>query len=669
MKNFLSSTALSATVFAFTASVASAADLPEGKATETTRRINQSYSKMLDFSNKEDFEFAQKGFIATLDNPMIKDAEGKTVYNLNAFNFVKDTEAPDTANPSLWRQSQLTRIHGLFKVTDKIYQIRGFDISNMTLIEGKSGWIVIDPLISSETAAAGLKLANEKLGKRPVKAVIYTHSHIDHFGGVLGVTSEADIKAKKTQIIAPDGFMEEATSENLYAGNAMGRRAIYMYGRVMTNSPIGNLGTGLGPGTSLGTSNLIPPTKIITKTGEKMNVDGIDIVFQMAPGTEAPSEMLFYFPQMKALCLSEDATSTMHNLYTLRGAKVRSPLVWSTALNTTLDMFGDKTDVSFASHHWPRWGNAKVTEHLTKQRDMYKFINDQTLRLANQGYDAEEIAEKMKLPDTLAKEFYNRGYYGTLSHNVKATFQLYLGFYNGNPATLHRHPRVESSKRYVTAMGGASKVLKMGRESFDKGDYRWTAELVNHLVYAEPGNKEAKKLQAAALEQLGFQAESGPWRDVYLSGAAELRTGDSIATPPLLDPRSLPLAMLIDYTGLRLNPEKTQGKSMKLGLTVSGTKDKQVLELNNSVLHLRKMNSGEKVDASYSMSSADLGSLLGGLTTTEELKRSGRVKYDGQAKAMGDLVAMLDTFDPGFNLVTPVEEKTTKDDRMANVNE
>ncbi|WP_413294478.1 alkyl/aryl-sulfatase [Bdellovibrio sp. HCB185ZH] len=669
MKNFLSSAALSATVFAFAASVASAKDLPEGKATETTRRINQSYSKMLDFSNKEDFEFAQKGFIATLDNPMIKNAEGKTVYNLNAFNFVKDTEAPDTANPSLWRQSQLTRMHGLYKVTEKIYQIRGFDLSNMTLIEGKSGWIVIDPLISAETAAAGLKLANDKLGKRPVKAVIYTHSHIDHFGGVLGVTSESDIKAKKTQIIAPEGFMEEATSENLYAGNAMGRRAIYMYGRVMTNSAIGNLGTGLGPGTSLGTSNLIPPTKIISKTGEKMNVDGVDIVFQMAPGTEAPSEMLFYFPQMKALCLSEDATSTMHNLYTLRGAKVRSPLVWSNALNTTLEMFGDKTDVSFASHHWPRWGNAKVTEHLTKQRDMYKFINDQTLRLANQGYDAEEIAEKMKLPDSLAIEFYNRGYYGTLSHNVKATFQLYLGFYNGNPATLHKHPRVESAKRYVTAMGGASKVLKMGRESFDKGDYRWTAELINHLVYADPGNQEAKRLQAAALEQLGFQAESGPWRDVYLSGAAELRSGQSIPTPPLLDPKALPLAMLVDYTGLRLNPEKASGKSMKIGLTVSGTKDKQVLELNNSVLHLRKMNAGEKVDASYSMSSTDLGSLLGGLTTTDELQRSGRVKYDGQAKAMGELVAMLDTFDPGFNLVTPVEEKTTKDDRMANINE
>ncbi len=666
MKKLFSSAALSATVFAFTTSLTSAAELPEGKATNYTKQINQSYSKMLDFANKEDFEFANKGFIATLDNPVIKNAEGKTIYNLNAFNFVKDTEAPDTANPSLWRQSQLTRIHGLFKVTDKIYQIRGFDISNMTLIEGKSGWIIIDPLISAETAAAGLKLANEKLGKRPVKAVIYTHSHVDHFGGAGGVITEADAKNKKVQVIAPEGFLEEAISENLYAGNAMGRRAEFMYGRYLQNSPVGNLGTGLGSATSMGTVGLIPPNKTISKTGEKLTVDGVEIVFQMAPGTEAPSEMLFYFPQMKALCLSEDATSTMHNLYTLRGAKVRSPNVWSQALTTTLDMFGAKSEVSFASHHWPRWGNAKVTEHLTKQRDMYKFINDQTLRLANQGYDSEEIAEKIKLPDSLAKEFYNRGYYGSLSHNVKATYQLYLGFYNANPATLHKHPRVEVAKRYVTAMGGASKVLKMGREAFDKGDYRWAAEMVNHLVYAEPNNKDAKKLQAASLEQLGYQAESGPWRDVYLTGAADLRGANRGDVQPFVDPRTLPLGMLIEYTGIQLNPDKAAGKSMKIGLVINNSKEKQVLELNNSVLHLRKMNPGESVDSTYSMTSEDFGSIIGGMVRSEDLQKSGKLKSEGKADSLNELVAMLDTFDPKFNLVTPVEEKKAKEDRMAN---
>ncbi|WP_413560893.1 alkyl/aryl-sulfatase [Bdellovibrio sp. HCB209] len=663
MKLFSSSAALSACLLSLTFSVSHAAELPEGKATDFTRKANQNYVKMLDFNNKEDFEFAQRGFIATLDNPVIKTAEGKTVYDLNAFDFLKDEPAPDTANPSLWRQSQLTRMHGLFKVTDKIYQIRGFDISNMTLIEGKTGWIIIDPLISNEVAAAGLKLANEKLGKRPVKAVIYTHSHVDHFGGVGGVTNEAEVKAKKVQIIAPEGFMEEAISENLFAGNAMGRRAVYMYGRGLKNSPTENLGTGLGSATSNGTTGIIAPTKTITKTGEKMTVDGIEIVFQMAPGTEAPSEMLFYFPQMKALCLSEDATSTMHNLYTLRGAKVRSANVWSTALNTTLDMFGSKADVSFASHHWPRWGNGKVVEHLTKQRDMYKFINDQTLRLANQGYDAEEIAEKIKLPESLAKEFYNRGYYGSLNHNVKATYQLYLGFYNANPATLHKHPRTEAAKRYVTAMGGASKVLKNGREAFDKGDYRWTAEIVNHLVYAEPNNKEARRLQAAALEQLGFQAESGPWRDVYISGATELRGAPIFPTPPFIDTRTLPLAMLMEYTGLRLNPEKANGKSMKIGLTFNGSKEKHTLELNNSVVHVRKSMPNEEMDASYTMDYKDFASIMGGMQTFDQ--RNEKFKSEGKTRALGDLAAMLDSFDPGFNLITPVEEKSKSDERMA----
>ncbi|MEK2690791.1 alkyl/aryl-sulfatase [Bdellovibrio sp. GT3] len=649
----------------FATSVSHGAELPDGKATEHTKRENQKYLKMLDFNDKEEFELAQKGFIATLDNPLIKGKDGKTVFSLAAFDFVKGDAAPDTTNPSLWRQSQLTRIHGLFKVTDKIYQIRGFDLSNMTLIEGKTGWILIDPLLSAETAAAGLKLANDKLGQRPVKAVIYTHSHVDHFAGAGGVITEADAKSKKVQVIAPEGFMEEAVSENLYAGNAMGRRADYMYGRTLQNSPIGNLGTGLGPGTAIGSTTLIPPNKTITKTGEKLTVDGVEIVFQMAPGTEAPSEMLFYFPQMKALCLSEDATSTMHNLYTLRGAKVRSPAVWTNALSETLSMFGSKADVSFASHHWPRWGNAKVVEHISKQRDMYKFINDQTLRLANQGYDAEEIAEKIKLPDTLAKEFYNRGYYGSLSHNVKATFQLYLGFYNGNPATLHKHPRTEAAKRYVAAIGGASKVMKVGREAFDKGDYRWTAELVNHLVYAEPNNKEARQLQAAALEQLGFQAESGPWRDVYLSGAAELRGRVPGEATPFVDTRTLPLAMLIDYTGMRLNPEKTAGKSMKIGLALNNSKEKQTLELNNSVLHVRKAIPNEKLDATYTMSSSDFGAVLGGMESSADLQKSGKLKSTGKTGALNELVSMLDTFDHSFNLIAPVVEKTGKSDHMA----
>jgi alkyl sulfatase BDS1-like metallo-beta-lactamase superfamily hydrolase len=510
-----------------------------------------------------------------------------------------------------------------------------------------------------------MKLANEKLGNRPIKTIIFTHSHVDHFGGVLGIVTPEEIKSKKVEIIAPVGFMDEAVSENLYAGTAMARRAIFMYGSFIENSPIGNLGTGLGSAVSNGTHTIAVPHKIISKTGEKMTVDGVDIVFQNAPGTEAPAEMLFYFPQMKALCLSEDATSTMHNLYTLRGAKVRSPLVWANTLNETLHLFGDQVEVSFASHHWPRWGNTQVKEHIEKQRDMYKFINDQTLKMANQGYDAEEIAEKMKLPDSLGKEFFNRGYYGTLSHNVKATYQLYLGFYNGNPATLHQHPRVEAAKLYVSAIGGASKVLKIGRDAFNKGDYRWTAEIVNHLVYADPNNKEAKELQAAALEQMGFQAESGPWRDVYLTGASELRNGVPQKAIPLVDPRSLPLAMLFDYTAIRLNAEKANGKKSIIGVTVTDTNEKYTLTLNNSVLFATKSRPNEKFDSSISMKSADVNLVFSGLEKSDDLVKSGRMKVSGKSGAVNELVAMLDNFDLNFNLVTPVDSKPATPAGMA----
>lgn len=635
-------------------SVAKAAD-KLGAATSFTKKANQAVLKELNFNDREDFEFANRGLVARLPNPKIKTRE--TLYDTEAFAFLKDKPAPDTANPSLWRQSQLTAVSGLFKVTDKIYQIRGFDLSNMTLIEGKSGWIVIDPLLTNETAAAGLALANEKLGKRPVSAVIFTHSHADHFGGVMGVLTPQDIKDKKIPIIAPAGFTEEAVSENLMAGNAMSRRAIYMYGYSLPNSPTGNLGTGLGPANSQGTASFAIPTKLIQKTGEKMNIDGIETVFQMAPGTEAPSEMLFYFPQLKALCLSEDATATMHNLYTLRGAKVRSPIVWADALTTTLNMFGKDTEVSFASHHWPRWGNAKIRDFISNQRDMYKYIHDQTLRLANMGYDAEEIAEKIKLPDSLAKKFYNRGYYGSLSHNVKATYQLYLGFYNGNPATLHKHPRVEAGKRYVQAMGGPSKVLKIGKDAFEKGDYRWAAEVVNHLVYASPDNKDAALLQASILEQMGFQAESAPWRDVYLTGAKELREGRTMPGPDLIDPQTLPPDLLMAYTSLRLNPEKAEGKTMRFGINTTDTKEKYSLTLQNSVLVAGPTQDSDKFDTILEMKSTDLGKLFGSLATADQLQKEGSLKINGNKSNINQLLSMLDTFDSGFNLVTPVDHK------------
>ncbi|GAA5784789.1 alkyl/aryl-sulfatase [Chitiniphilus shinanonensis] len=632
-----------------------AADLPVGVATDTTRAANQAVLQQLDFNDRDSFDAVNRGLIAKLPDARIKSKDGKLVYDADSLAFLRDKPAPDTVNPSFWRQSQLNAEHGLYKVADRIYQFRGYDIANMTLIQGDTGWIIIDTTISTEVAAAGLKLANEKLGRRPVKAVIFTHSHVDHFGGVLGVVSPEDIKNKKVEIIAPVGFLEESVSENLYAGNAMGRRARYSYGDGLPRDPTGSIGTGLGVNPSQGTVSIAEPTRTITHTGEQLTVDGLDIVFQNAPGTEAPAEMLFYFPQLKALCLAEDSTYLMHNLYTLRGAKVRSPLVWANTLNTTLELFGDKAEVAFASHTWPTWGNATIREHLSKQRDMYRFINDQTLRLANQGYDAEEIAERLTLPDALGKEFYNRGYYGSLKHNVKATYQLYLGFFNGNPATLDALPRVDAAKRYVEAMGGAAQVLQRGRKAFDAGDYRWTAELVNHVVYADPGNQEARALQAAALEQLGFQAESATWRGFYLMGAKELRGAKPMATTPLVDPRAVPVPMAVDYASTLINPARAAGKHKRIGLRVTGAEPQSyTLTLENAVLFLNKPVAGEQLDSTVTLTAPEFGAIVGGMAKTADLVKKGTVKVEGEADALDQLAALFDRPDPAFPLIEPV---------------
>ncbi|WP_373997943.1 alkyl/aryl-sulfatase [Bdellovibrio bacteriovorus] len=643
-------------------------NLSVGKATETTKKVNKAVLSELDFNDNEDFDLATKGFMGTLTEPIIKEKDVN--YDINAQNFTHDKPAPDSVNPSLWRQSQLTSQNGLYQVSENIYQIRGLDISNMTFISGKTGWIVVDPLTSAENAAAGLKLVNEKLGERPIKVVIFTHSHVDHFGGVMGIIKPEDIKSKKVQIVAPEGFLEEAISENLYAGNIMSRRATFSYGTYLPYGPTGTVGTGLGPAVSAGTHTIAIPTTTIKKTGETAELDGVKFVFQMAPGTEAPSEMLFYLPDLKALCLAEDAVSTQHNLYTLRGAKVRSPLVWSNALNTTLEMFGKDAQIAFASHHWPRWGNEKIREFIGSQRDMYKYINDQTLRLANMGYDAEEIAERLKLPDNLNKKFHNRGYYGALKHNVKATYQLYLGFFNGDPATLDKHPRVEAGKRYVQAMGGQNKVLQVARDAFKKGDYRWAAEVVNHLVYANPQNKEALQIKAAALEQMGFQAESGTWRGFYLSAAKELREGKAQFAPSLVDPKTLPLAMLFEYSAIRVNPEKAKNKNVRVGLTTTDTKEAYTLTLNNSVLVVTKPEKGEKLDANAQMASAEVSKIFSGETSVADLKNSGALKGSGNFGVLGDIVATLDTFPNSLNLVTPVDGPKSKlDKNMAEVSE
>ncbi len=488
-------------------------------ATAATQAAQARLAASLPADDGEDFVKARRGFIGTVADGKIVDAEGRVFWNMGAFAFQEgDAPCPPTVNPSLWRQARLNAIHGLFEVTPGLYQVRGFDISNISFIEGDTGYIVIDPLISAETAAAALALLRRHRGDKPVTAVIYTHSHVDHYGGVRGVISEADIAAGMT-IIAPEGFLDAAVSENVLAGNAMSRRATYMYGALLPRDATGHVDAGLGKTVSMGSVSLVPPTVSISRTGERLTVDGVEIVFQVTPDTEAPAEMNFFFPKFRALCMAENCSCHLHNLYTPRGAQVRDAKAWSFHIDEAMRMFGPETDVLFASHHWPRWGRGEAETFLTKQRDLYKYIHDQTLRLANHGLNPVEIAEEIALPPTLAAEWYTRDYYGTLNHNAKAVYQRYLGWFDGNPANLHKLPPVEAGKRYVDLAGGPEALLGKARSAFDAGDYRWVAEVVNHLVFADPSNTDARALQADALEQLGYQAESGPWRAFYLTGA------------------------------------------------------------------------------------------------------------------------------------------------------
>jgi alkyl sulfatase BDS1-like metallo-beta-lactamase superfamily hydrolase len=617
---------------------------------------NQAISKLLNFGDRQDFEDSQKGFIATWDKLIIKDEKGEIVWDMPAYDFLSG-DPVDTVNPSLWRQEQLNNIHGLFKIHENIYQVRGYDLSNMTLVEGKSGWILIDPLVSKETAKAALDLANKHLGQRPIKAVIYTHTHADHFGGVRGVVDEKDVVSGKTKIIAPKDFMDYAIAENVLAGTAMTRRAYYQFGGVLKPGVQGRVGTGLGKTFSMGTIGLIPPTDSIGTTGQEMSVDGVRMVFQMASGSEAPAEFMIYFPDFKAVCLSEVTSHHMHNLYTLRGAQVRDALGWSKYINETIDLFGDKADLAFASHHWPTWGSDRIKDFLVKQRDIYRYIHDETLRQANMGYTPKEISETMALPPSLEKEFSVRGYYGTLSHNIKAVYQYYLGWYDGNPANLNPLPPVDAGKRYVEFMGGADALLEKAQKYYEAGEFRWVAEVVNHLVFADPENKGALKLQANALEQLGYQAESGVWRNEYLAGAAELRHGvkparSTTTTGPDVM-RAMTLDMVFDFIGVRLKREKVAKLNLNINMEFTNIKTNYALELSNSVLNNTKGRVLQDANATYKLSTLAFAKLLGKKATFGELLQSGEIKVDGNPKALGAILANLENFNPLFNIVTP----------------
>jgi alkyl sulfatase BDS1-like metallo-beta-lactamase superfamily hydrolase len=599
----------------------------------------------LDFADRTDFDNAKRGFVATLDPVTIKNGEGRVVFDLAPYGFL-DGECPDTAHPSLWRQAQLLRINGLFEVTGGIYQIRGFDLSNMTLVEGDAGVIVIDPLISAECAAAGLALYREHRGAKPVTGVIYTHSHADHFGGVLGVLPDG---AGDVPIIAPEAFMEHAISENVYAGPAMNRRALYMYGSILMPGPTGQLGTGLGMRTSEGSVGLLPPTIDITRTGQQETIDGVRIVFQITPGTEAPSEMNFLFPDRRALCMAENATHNLHNLLTLRGALVRDPRIWARYLDEAIELFGADTDVAFASHHWPTWDTENVIRFLSEQRDLYAYLHDQTLRMINEGATGMEIAEAFELPPALDDAWHARGYYGSVSHNVKAIYQRYLGWFDGHPSSLWAHPPQAAAGRYAQAFGGVDVLVDKAKQFAADGDLRFAAELLKHAVFADPSNAGARDALAEVYEQLGYGAENATWRGFYLGGAHELRHD---VTPPPIDlggglAAALSVEQLFDSLAIRVNGPRAAAESFVIEVKFSdlGTTVRLTLS-NGALIQTENPRTKAAVDLTLRLTKAQLLGLVagGGLAG---------IDHDGDAGVLPRLLGLLDAPDPAFAIVTP----------------
>ena len=574
---------------------------------------------------------------------------------------MENSSIPDSVNPSLWRQGRLLSKAGLFQVADRIYQVRGIDLSNMTIIEGKKGLIIIDPLVSIETARAALELYYQHRPKRLVKAVIYTHSHIDHFGGVRGVITQEEVQKGAVKIFAPQGFTQAALDESIMTGNAMARRASYMYGNLLKPGIDGQVTSGLGLTTSVGEISLILPTDFIVKTGEKKTIDGIRFVFISAPNSEAPAEMLFYLPDLKALCAAEDATHTMHNLYTLRGAKMRDAKAWAHYLNQTMEMFGEKAEVVFAQHHWPIWGKDRVVDFLEKQRDLYKYMHDQSLYLANQGYTMLEIGEMIKLPKELSQEWYNRGYYGTLNHNAKSVYCFYLGWFDGNPSTLHQLPPLETGQKMVEYMGGAEAILEKAQRDYDQGNYRWAAQVLNHLVFAEPSNQKAKDFLANILEQLGYQSENGPWRNFYLTGAQELRNGMQKNTlVPGVSPdiiKAMPTESLFDYLSIQLNGPRAADKQIAIYFELPDLKEKYLLQVKNGVLNYFT-NRTIKADASIRMRRSDFDQIILGTLKVKEAEKTKKITVKGDRQILETFLSLFDTFDFWFKIVEPQEENS-----------
>jgi alkyl sulfatase BDS1-like metallo-beta-lactamase superfamily hydrolase len=626
-------------------------------ATEATSRANAALIDRLPFEETGDFDLVDRGFLAPLPDA-VTTADGRPVWDSHRFDFVAG-DAPDTVNPSLWRQELLSGRGGLFEVVDGIYQVRSLDLSNISFVRGETGWIVLDPLITAEVAAAALELVNTHVERRPVTAVVYSHSHADHFGGVRGVCTPEDVAAGRVRIVAPEGFTFEAVSENVMAGNAMSRRASYMYGNLLPPSPTGQVGAGLGKTTSTGTFGLLAPTDLVGHDVSSIVLDGVELQTLYTPDTEAPAEFVFLLPAWKALWTAEVVTHVQHNLYTLRGAQVRDALAWSKAIDTMIARFGAATDLVFASHHWPTWGHDASLALLRTQRDTYRYLHDETLRLANRGETMLEIAEQLELPPALANTWSSRGYYGSVNHNVKAIYQRYLGFFDGNPATLHPHPPVEAAKRYVTYMGGADAILERARADHEAGDDRWVAEVVRHVVFADPDNTAARELLADALTQLGYQAESGPWRNFYLTGAKELRDGvmvlptPSTASPDLI--AAMPTSLILDYLAIRLKHLDAAELTGSTLLVLTDVEERHLLELSNGVLHNRPVAADDDVvaDATVTTTRSWLDDLLAQPDPAAALTGGDGIEVAGDPTALLAVFGLLDDFAFWFEIVRP----------------
>ncbi|MFK8046995.1 MAG: alkyl/aryl-sulfatase [Halioglobus sp.] len=631
-------------------------ELGHSAPTQATIDANRQVLKELPFEDNQDFEDAERGLIARLPELRVDDEMGQTIWNMSDYDFISG-EAPASVNPSLWRQAKLNNLHGLYQVTEGIYQLRGFDLANITLIEGKTGWIVVDPGTATETAAAAWKFASEHLDNKPIVSVIFTHSHIDHYGGVLGLLNASGTKPADVRIIAPKGFMEEATSENVLASATMGRRSVYMYGKQLARSERGHVGSGLGKSPAFGSVSVLEPTEIIDRTPQQKIIDGVPFTFQYTPESEAPAELMFYLPEHKALCGAEVISRNMHNIYTLRGAKVRDALKWSNYIDEALNLFPE-AEVYFGSHHWPMWDKSRITTFLKEQRDTYKYIHDQTMRLAAHGYTPSEIAQQIQMPESLSKSFSSRGYYGTLRHNARAVYQGYFGWYDGNPANLDPLPPADAAKRYIKLMGGSERVLEQAQQSFDAGEYRWVAELLNHLVFAEPDNQDAKALLARNYDQLGYQAESGPWRDVYLTGAYELRhgvNGDSgVSTAKALGLlKETPLPRFFDAMAVMLNGPDADGTQMTINLVFTDINERYSMNIENAVLHHRPGLAQENVNATISLTHELFLKMLTGQAGLKDTIMGDDLDIEGSRIDLLKFFSLIDPASGSFNIVTP----------------